>query len=181
MSNWQMGASRRAFLASGLCSAAALLIPEGAARAQTRAQTPAQSGRPLPRFVSLRGSEGNVRRGPSWSHRIDWVFKHQFMPLLITAEYESWRRVEDVDGQGGWMYVRLLSNRRTVLMLNRDETPWYFRPNLQARVVAAGAYRAIASLEQVEDGWCRVSAQGVRGWVPQDQLWGVMPGERYPA
>ena len=36
---------------------------------------------PLPRFVSLKANEGNVRRGPSLSHRIDWVFKRRDMPL----------------------------------------------------------------------------------------------------
>ena len=36
---------------------------------------------PLPRFVSLKASEGNVRRGPSLTHRIDWVFKRRDMPL----------------------------------------------------------------------------------------------------
>ncbi len=40
---------------------------------------------PLPRFVSMKASEGNVRRGPSLSHRIDWVYKRRNMPLQITA------------------------------------------------------------------------------------------------
>ena len=30
---------------------------------------------PLPRFVSLKASKANARRGPSLSHRIDWVYK----------------------------------------------------------------------------------------------------------
>ncbi|CAN0603746.1 unnamed protein product, partial [Ectocarpus sp. 12 AP-2014] len=30
---------------------------------------------PIPRFVSLKAEEGNARRGPSLSHRIDWVFQ----------------------------------------------------------------------------------------------------------
>ena len=42
---------------------------------------------PLPRYVSMKAAEGNVRRGPSLTHRIDWVFKRRGMPLQITAEY----------------------------------------------------------------------------------------------
>jgi SH3-like domain-containing protein len=45
---------------------------------------------PLPRFVSLKASEGNVRRGPSLTHRIDWVFTRRDMPLEITAEHGHW-------------------------------------------------------------------------------------------
>ena len=41
---------------------------------------------PIPRFVSLKASEGNVRRGPSLTHRIDWVFTRRDMPLEITGE-----------------------------------------------------------------------------------------------
>ena len=59
---------------------------------------------PLPRYVSMKASEGNARRGPSLSHRIDWVFKRRHMPLRITAEHGHWRRVEDRDGMGGWVH-----------------------------------------------------------------------------
>ena len=41
---------------------------------------------PLPRFVSLKGDEGNARRGPGLTHRIDWVFTRPGMPLMITAK-----------------------------------------------------------------------------------------------
>jgi SH3-like domain-containing protein len=59
---------------------------------------------PLPRFVSLKGNEGNARRGPGLTHRIDWVFTRSGMPLRITAEFENWRRVEDFEGAGGWVH-----------------------------------------------------------------------------
>ena len=55
---------------------------------------------PLPRFVSMKASEANVRRGPSLTHRIDWVFKRRGMPLEVTAEFGHWRRVRDHDNAG---------------------------------------------------------------------------------
>ena len=72
---------------------------------------------PLPRFVSLKASEANVRRGPSLDHRIDWVFRHRDMPLRVTAEFGHWRRVEDNEGQGGWIYYTLLSGVHRCFML----------------------------------------------------------------
>src|SRR5690606_33369670 len=70
---------------------------------------------PLPRYVSLKGNEGNARRGPSLSHRIDWVFRHAGMPLRVVAEFGHWRRVEDKDGAGGWVHASLRPGRRTAI------------------------------------------------------------------
>ena len=40
---------------------------------------------PIPRFVSMKAPEGNVRRGPSLSHRVDWIFKEKRVRLQIIA------------------------------------------------------------------------------------------------
>ncbi|MEM6465351.1 MAG: SH3 domain-containing protein, partial [Pseudomonadota bacterium] len=71
---------------------------------------------PIPRYVSIKAKEANARRGPSLNHRIDWVFHHRGTPLRVTAEHGHWRRVEDVDGAGGWMHYALLSVARFVLI-----------------------------------------------------------------
>jgi uncharacterized protein YraI len=39
----------------------------------------------------------------------------------------------------------------------------------------------VLSLERCRTGWCRVEAQGHRGWVQTHTLWGVYPDERDPA
>jgi len=59
---------------------------------------------PIPRYVSLKASEGNVRRGPSLTHRIDWILKLRNMPLQVVAEHGHWRKVLDFEGAGGWIH-----------------------------------------------------------------------------
>ena len=56
---------------------------------------------PIPRYVSIKTDECNVRRGPSLSHRIDWVFQRKGMPVEVTAEHGHWRRARDREGAGG--------------------------------------------------------------------------------
>ncbi len=129
---------------------------------------------PLPRYVSLKASEGNVRRGPSLSHRIDWVFKRRDMPLQIVGEYGHWRRVRDRDGAGGWVHYSLLSGVRTVL-IEQDMLPLLMKPDPRSPVTAQLEIGVIAELDECERGWCRVSAHGYRGWVPSETLWGVDP------
>lgn len=131
---------------------------------------------PIPRFVSLKASEGNVRRGPSLTHRIDWVFKRRGMPLEITAEYGHWRRVRDRDGAGGWVHYALLSGARTVL-IEQDMTQVYARPDQRAQVTAAFELGVIARLGECNLDWCQVTAGGYRGWARKAQLWGVAPEE----
>ncbi len=131
---------------------------------------------PLPRYVSLKASEGNVRRGPSLTHRIDWVFKRRDMPLEITAEHGHWRRVRDRDGAGGWVHYSLLSGTRYVL-IEQDMLPLYQRPDPDTPVMARLELGVIARLGKCGPTWCRLSSSGYKGWAPKEQLWGVKPNE----
>ena len=131
---------------------------------------------PLPRFVSMKSTTGNVRRGPSLSHRIDWVFKRRNMPLQVTAEYGHWRRVQDRDGLGGWVHYALLSGVRTVLV-ERDMLQVRTRPDEKTPVAAAFELGVVARLGTCIEEWCRISAGGYKGWAKKAALWGVLPDE----
>lgn len=131
---------------------------------------------PVPRYVSLKGGEGNARRGPSLSHRIDWVFRHPGMPLRVVAEFGHWRRVEDRDGAGGWVHYALLSGVRTAIV-QRDMVDLLSRPDDNASVVARAEAGAIVRLHECNIDWCRISGGGEKGWVRKPDLWGVDPEE----
>lgn len=155
---------------------AALLMSLAAvhgAQAQDKGQV---TNLPLPRFVSLKAAEGNVRRGPSLTHRIDWVFKRRDMPLQITAEHGHWRRVEDRDGLGGWVHYSLLSGTRTVIV-EQDLMPIHSRPDPNAPTAAVLENGVIARLGECDPEWCWVNADGYKGWAPKSRLWGVAPDE----
>lgn len=131
---------------------------------------------PLPRYVSLKGGEGNARRGPSLSHRIDWVFRHPGMPLRVVAEFGHWRRVEDQDGAGGWVHYSLLSGVRTAIVTT-DMAELRTRADANASVTARAEAGAIVRLNECVRDWCRVTGGGEKGWVLKTSLWGVDPEE----
>ena len=131
---------------------------------------------PLPRYVSMKAAEANVRRGPSLTHRIDWVFKRRGMPLQVTAEYGNWRKVQDRDGAGGWVHYALLSGVRTVLV-EADMLPVYASPDPKSQVNAHFESGVVARLGTCSIDWCRISAGGYRGWALKSNLWGVDPDE----
>lgn len=153
--------------------ALALSLP---ARAATEHGRGPETGLPLPRYVSLKAGEGNVRRGPSLSHRIDWVYRHRALPLQVTAEFGHWRRVRDRDGAGGWVHYSLLSGVRTVLV-EKDMAALRLQPSENAAAVARAEAGVVARLGACRPRWCRITAGGERGWIEKSALWGVDPDE----
>ena len=127
---------------------------------------------PLPRFVSLKASEGNVRRGPSLTHRIDWVFKHRDMPLKIVGEYGHWRRVSDREGATGWVHYSLLSGIRTVI-IDEDMLALHVQPDETMPVRAYAEAGVVARLGECREGWCRLSIGRHKGWARVQALWGL--------
>lgn len=131
---------------------------------------------PLPRYVSLKTDEGNVRRGPSLSNRIDWVYQREDLPLQIIGEYGQWRRVIDSEGVGGWMNYAMLSGRRSVLV-QTDMQPIFAQTDLESTQNAILEQGVIAMLGECDPDWCWISSGGYSGWAPKTALWGVDPGE----
>ena len=134
------------------------------------------TNQPLPRFVSLKGSEGNARRGPGLTHRIDWVFTTKGTPLRVVAEYENWRKVEDFEGLGGWVHFSLLSVARTVITTT-DMAQFHALPDPASPVAFQAERGVLARLLECQIDWCRVNADGERGWAPKSVIWGVRPDE----
>lgn len=132
------------------------------------------TNQPLPRFVSLKGEEGNVRRGPSLTQRIDWVFTRRGMPLQVVGEYGNWRQVRDRDGAGGWMHYILLSRARTVIV-QEDLAALHSAPDANSPIRARAEAGVIARLGPCREGFCRIQVGRTRGWTPVTALWGVDP------
>ncbi len=160
--------------AAPAATAAPIVAPEVAlAAAPDRGP---ETNLPLPRYVSLSTERGNVRRGPSLSHRIDWVFLRRDMPVQITAEYGHWRRVTDREGVGGWVHYAMLSGVRTVIV-DEEMLTLRSKPVADAQEVAQLEAGVIARLGECEIDWCRVTAGGYRGWARKTALWGVETDE----
>ena len=145
---------------------------EQAADADPRQELGAVTHLPIPRFVSMKAAEGYARRGPSSTHRIDWVFKHRHMPLRVTGEYGHWRRVQDREGAGGWMHYSLLSGNRTVVV-ETPEVVLHRRPDASAPPTARLEAGVIAWLGRCDHGWCELEVGEAEGWAETTGLWGV--------
>ena len=131
---------------------------------------------PLPRFVSLKADEVNVRTGPGTRYPIAWVFVRAGLPVEVIAEYELWRRIVDVDGAQGWVHRGMLSDRRSAIVVG-DAQDFHRRPDAGARVVLRAGPGVHGRLFGCHEGWCEMQIAGRKGWTQGDHLWGVYPGE----
>ena len=169
MSSKYEGAKQRnvaavTMLASFLLAAS---LPLAAARAQ--------EALPLPRFVSLKADEVNMRAGPGESYPVEWVYTRKGLPVEIVKEYDQWREVRDVDGTKGWVHRVMLSGMRTIQVTGATERTGYDKPSVDGRPVFRAQPGVQGTLLGCEPGWCRVEISGVRGWMAMADLWGVYP------
>ncbi|MBT3629363.1 MAG: hypothetical protein HOF33_09070 [Rhodospirillaceae bacterium] len=131
---------------------------------------------PLPRFVTLKSSEVNLRTGPGTRYPIDWVYQRRALPVEITAEFDNWRRVRDSEGVVGWIHRSLLSGRRTAMVAEPERV---FRR--APKTGAAAAFRAgrgvLVDIISCDGSWCHAAHGETRAWTRQEGLWGIYPGE----
>lgn len=160
----------------------ALLAAPVAAGAQSGASRSAmtsvgtETGLPVPRFVTLRAREVNVRTGPGVRYPIDWVFQRPNLPVEVVAEFDTWRKIRDFEGTEGWVHQSMLSGRRTVIVITavrllRREAAESAPP--MARLEPG----VIAWLEACQGEWCEVEVAGIDGWLRRGDVWGVLSDE----
>ena len=170
-------------LAAPLWLAGPAALPGEAANAQNAATSARRTtGLPLPRFVSLKSSNVNVRRGPGQEYDLAFTFVRAGLPVEITQEFDNWRKIRDSEGSEGWVFHSLLSGERTVLV-----APWEPKGQHPARrsadpaapVVAYLQPKVVGAVEECTGSWCLVSGADFRGWIEQERLWGVYPEEKF--
>ena len=138
------------------------------------------SGLPVPRFVSLKNEKVNVRKGPSSDHAVAWVYQAKGLPVEITAEFETWRRVRDAEGAEGWILQNMLTGKRTALISPGNKGKFVNmmnEPSIYSGAVAKLAAGVMGEIKSCDGIWCRVLASGFDGYVDQNLIWGAYPGE----
>ena len=133
------------------------------------------SGKPVPRFETLKFAMVNGRAGPSKQHPVLWEYQCKGLPLLVIKESQDWRRVRDPSGTEVWVHARMLEDGHKAYV----QTPTEIRedPSAEAPAVADLGRGVLVDLGACEEGWCRVQAKDYRGYAPQPALWGADPGE----
>ena|SRR5579872_3797903 len=137
------------------------------------ADPPQKPGPFQPYYVSQRPDKAYLREGPSFDHKVLWVYQHKGYPFLVTAKFDVWRRVKDVDGTVGWMSVQMLSDNRTVLVTGKQRAQIHETLDPASKVVGLADPGAILGVKGCVQDVCRVYAERVDGWIAKSFVWGV--------
>jgi SH3-like domain-containing protein len=152
-----------------LLAAAGLATPSASAAEQ-------DPGQKLPRFVSLRSDQVNLRVGPGENYPIEWVLTRKDMPVEIVKEFENWRMIRDWQGTEGWVHERMLTGKRAVVVKGGIRT-LHQQPDVSSPAVARAEPGVVGRLIECRPDWCRVDAAGHMGWMQRGDLWGVYTDE----
>ena len=124
------------------------------------------------RYVSQRPDKAYLREGPTFGHKVLWIYRHRGYPFAVIAQFDVWRRVMAADGTVGWMSASMLSDSRTVLVTGKGRA----RISADAdggRIVGLADPGAIAGLKACTRDACHVHSEEIDGWIAKNRIWGV--------
>jgi SH3-like domain-containing protein len=137
------------------------------------------SGLPIPRFVSLRSNEVNLRTGPGLTYPIDWIYQRTGMPVEVVEEFDTWRKIRDWEGTEGWVHQSMLDGKRTFVVIGTEIQWMRLAPENDARPAARLSAGVVGDLMECGPVWCRATVQGYHGWIERNRIFGVLPNETF--
>lgn len=164
----------------GSCATTALAQQQGGGDGGVRSvERPGRTDLPLPRFVSLRSTEVNLRRGPGTRYPIDWVYRRRDLPVEVLDEFDAWRQIRDHDGTTGWVHQSMIQGERHLMVVG-ERRSLRRSPDDGGRVLALLDPGVLCRLIRCEGGWCDVEVAGFEGWLKRSETFGAYPAETYP-
>ena len=130
------------------------------------------SGLPVPRYVSLKSDEINMRVGPGKRYPIKWVYQRAALPVQIIEEFAHWRKIRDHEGASGWIHKGLISGRRSIIVMEKQQNV-YQSPDATAHIAFRTKAGVIARAEECLPDWCAIHVNQMSGWVRKSDIWGV--------
>jgi SH3-like domain-containing protein len=130
------------------------------------------SGLPVPRFVSLKSDEVNARVGPGERYPVRFVYRREGLPVEVVEEFAHWRKIRDMESQGGWVHKNLLSAKRTAVVIDRVQTI-YARPDTKYGALARAEPRTLVELKECAPDWCQILTGPYLGWIRKTDIWGA--------
>ena len=130
-----------------------------------------------PYWASIASGEAMMRTGPGRNYPGIWLYKRRDLPIRVVQIYPNWRKVEDPDGQQGWMLVTLLSDRRTAIVKPGQPRDIRVKPAAGAPVRYRAEPGVVGRIEQCDGNWCHIQVGNREGYIAQGDLWGTSESE----
>jgi SH3-like domain-containing protein len=123
-------------------------------------------------MVSVAAGGASLRSGPGDKHPVTWNLGAGF-PLRAVEELGEWYRVEDFDGDSGWLRKEQ-AVREPHVIVKAERAEVRSGPSDRYRVVGKASRGVVFKVLKVKEKWIKVRhADGLTGWVSRALTWGA--------
>ncbi len=93
--------------------------------------------------------------------------------MKVIATFETWRKINDIYGEAGWIHESLLSGQRYVIVSTEEPEAMYKLPVDNATIIQKVENGVEGKLVKCKNKWCQIEVADNKGWMKSNQLWGV--------
>ena len=138
-----------------------------------------ETGLDIPRYISLKSNDVNIRIGPSKNYPIVIKYIKKNFPLKVIDEYEEWRKVEDFKNNTGWVHKSLISGNRTGIISSKNNKIVNVLNTINGNLIGSIGNGNIVQIKKCKIDWCFVAFQNYKGWINKKYIWGIGQDEVY--
>ena len=136
-----------------------------------------ETGLKIPRFVSLKASNSNLRIGPGENYPIKLQYTVANTPIEIIEEHKDWRKINDYEGNKGWLHKSLIKGKRFAIVNTPYQEGLQVSNKPKGRNIGKIGKRNILEINTCLINWCKIKYKKNRGWVNKINLWGIYEKE----
>ena len=141
------------------------------------AETGTVTGLEIPRYVSLKSNDINLRVGPSINYPIKIKYVQKNQPVEIIEEFDNWRKIKDYQNNIGWIKRNLLKGDRYIIVIAEEGVNFFNRPD--GKIIGLVKRNNILKINTCLIEWCHFTHRDIKGWILKKGIWGVYLKETF--
>ena len=138
-----------------------------------------ETGLDIPRYVSLKSNDANIRVGPSINYPIVLKYVKENYPVMIVEEYQDWRKIIDFRNNTGWIHKSLIKGNRFGIIISNQKNFIIVFNTIAGKKIGEIENGNIIELRKCKLNWCLISKYNKSGWIKKKYLWGVKKDEKF--
>ena len=136
-----------------------------------------ETGLIIPRFVTLKSNDSNLRIGPSKNYPIKLKYILANTPVEVIDEYKNWRKIKDYEKNEGWLHKCLIKGKRFAIVNTNYQEGLQVFNQPKGNTIGKIGKKNILEIKTCLMDWCKIKYKKNKGWVNKSNLWGIYDNE----
>ena len=99
------------------------------------------------------------------------------MPILVTGEFDNWKKIVNYLGKEGWIANSQLSKDR--YGITNKEIFLRSCPKLESKSLLIIEKNVNFKISSCRTNWCKTHISNLSGWIRKEDFWGVFKEETF--